>query len=130
MDRDSYNMVLKLLIRFGRFDDMSEVWERMSEKGFRGSVSTYSTLIHGFLMKGNRGTKMACKYLEEMVDRGIAPYLTTVQRLRDRLLKLGLAESIERIATKMELSTYRSVREMAYVMRARNKPTNYRKDDH
>jgi len=93
-DRHTYNMVLKLLIRIGRFDKATDVWESMGDKKFYPSVSTYSVMIHGLCKKKGK-LEEACKYFEMMIDEGIPPYDTTIEMLRNRLLGLGLLDNIE-----------------------------------
>ncbi|KAK9281691.1 hypothetical protein L1049_004595 [Liquidambar formosana] len=115
-DRHTYNMVLKMLIRIGRFDRVTEVWEGMGEKGFYPSVSTYAVMVHG-LCKKNGKLEEACKYFEMMIDEGIPPYLCTVELLRNRLLGLGFLEQIHILADKMGRSTSCSIQELANTMR-------------
>ncbi|BAT82344.1 hypothetical protein VIGAN_03234600 [Vigna angularis var. angularis] len=114
-DRHTYNMVLKLLIRIGRFDRVAEVWENMVDKNFFPSVSTYSVLIHGFCKKKGK-LEEACKYFEMMIDEGIPPYVTTVELLRNRLLGLGLLDHIGILVDKMRQSTSHAIQELANVM--------------
>ncbi|KOM48689.1 hypothetical protein LR48_Vigan07g239300 [Vigna angularis] len=114
-DRHTYNMVLKLLIRIGRFDRVAEVWENMVDTNFFPSVSTYSVLIHGFCKKKGK-LEEACKYFEMMIDEGIPPYVTTVELLRNRLLGLGLLDHIGILVDKMRQSTSHAIQELANVM--------------
>ncbi|XP_012572182.1 pentatricopeptide repeat-containing protein At1g52640, mitochondrial [Cicer arietinum] len=114
-DRHTYNLVLKLLIRIGRFDKVTEVWENMGDKKFYPSVSTYSVMIHGFCKKKGK-LEEACRYFEIMVDEGIPPYVTTIEMLRNRLLGLGLLDNIEILANKMRQSTSCSIQELANIM--------------
>lgn len=114
-DRHSYNMVLKLLIRIGRFDRATEVWESMGDRKFYPSVSTYSVMIHGFSKKKGK-LEEACKYFEMMIDEGIPPYVTTIEMLRNRLLGLGLMDQIEILANKMKQSTSCTIQELANIM--------------
>lgn len=114
-DRHTYNMVLKLLIRTGRFDRANEVWEKMVDRDFYPSVSTYAVMIHGFLKKKGM-LEEACKYFEMMIDEGIPPYVNTVELLRNRLLGLGFLDHIEILTDKMRQSTSCSIQELANVM--------------
>ncbi|XP_057422666.1 pentatricopeptide repeat-containing protein At1g52640, mitochondrial-like [Lotus japonicus] len=114
-DHHTYNMVLKLLIRIGRFDKATEVWEDMGHKNIYPSVSTYSVMIHGFCKKKGK-VEEACKYFEMMIDEGIPPYVTTVEMLRNRLLRFGLLDRIEILADKMRQGTSCSIHELANIM--------------
>ncbi|CAK9324589.1 unnamed protein product [Citrullus colocynthis] len=114
-DRHTYNMVLKLLVRVGRFDRANEVWERMGERGFYPSVSTYAVMIHGFCKKKWK-LEEACKYFETMIDEGIPPYISTVELLRNRLLGIGFKDHVEILVDKMRRSTSCSIQELANVM--------------
>ncbi|KAJ1407343.1 Tetratricopeptide-like helical domain superfamily [Sesbania bispinosa] len=114
-DRHTYNMVFKLLIRIGRFDKATEIWESMGDKKIYPSVSTYSVMIHGLCKKKGK-LEEACKYFEMMIDEGIPPYVTTIELLRNRLLGLGLLDQIEILANKMRQSTSCSIQELANVM--------------
>ncbi|KAF5726922.1 pentatricopeptide repeat-containing protein [Tripterygium wilfordii] len=115
-DRHTYNMVLKLLVRVGRFDRATEVWEGMGERGFYPSVSTYAVMIHGLCKKRGK-LEEACKYFEIMIDEGLPPYSSTVELLRNRLIGLGFLDDIEILAEKMEQSTSCSIQELARAMR-------------
>uniref|UniRef100_A0A2P2JW23 Pentatricopeptide repeat-containing protein n=1 Tax=Rhizophora mucronata TaxID=61149 RepID=A0A2P2JW23_RHIMU len=115
-DRHSYNMLLKLLIRIGRFDRVVEVWQSMGDRGFYPSVSTYAVMVHGLCKKRGK-LEDACKYFEMMIDEGIPPYSSTVEMLRNRLIGLGLLDNIEILAGKMEQSTSCSIQEFANAMR-------------
>lgn len=115
-DRHSYNMVFKLLIRIGRFDRATELWESLPSKGFYPSVSTYSVMVHELSKKKGK-LEEACKYFEMMIEQGIPPYYSTVELLRNRLLGLGLRDNIEILADKMMQSTSCSIQESANAMR-------------
>ncbi|KAG2723060.1 hypothetical protein I3760_02G155500 [Carya illinoinensis] len=115
-DRHTYNMTLKLLIRVGRFDRATEVWESMGERGFYPSVSTYAVMVHGLCQKKGK-LEEACKYIERMIDEGIPPYTSTIDLLRNRLLGLGFLDRIEILADKMDRSTSCSIQEQAGMMR-------------
>lgn len=115
-DRHTYNMLLKMLIRVGRFDRVAEVWDGMGERGFYPSVSTYAVMVHGLCKKKGK-LEDACKYFEMMIDEGLPPYSSTVELLRNRLLGLGFLEQIEIIASKMDQSTSCSIQELANMMR-------------
>ncbi|CAN6586518.1 unnamed protein product [Malus baccata var. baccata] len=115
-DRHTYNMVLKLLIRIGRFDRATEVWDSMRKRGFYPYVSTYSVMIHG-LCKKKRKLEKACKYFEIMIDEGIPPYFSIVEMLSNRSRGLGLLDHIEILASKMEQSISCLIQELANLMR-------------
>ncbi|KAK4359450.1 hypothetical protein RND71_021679 [Anisodus tanguticus] len=66
-DRHTYNMVLKMLIKVGRFDRVDKVWESMEDRKFYPSVSTYAVMIHGLCKKKGK-LEEACKYFEMMID--------------------------------------------------------------
>ncbi|KAA0044434.1 hypothetical protein IC582_017430 [Cucumis melo] len=114
-DKHTYNMVLKLLVRVGRFDRANEVWESMGKRGFYPSVSTYAVMIHGFCKKKWK-LEEACKYFEMMIDEGIPPYIATVELLRDRLLGIGFKDQVAILGDKMKRSTSCSIQELANVM--------------
>lgn len=115
-DRHTYNMILKMLIRVGRFDRVEEVWDKMPMRGFYPSVSTYAVMIHGFIKKKGK-LEEACKYFEIMIDEGIPPYSSTIELLRNRLLGLGFMEQIGILADKMEGSSSSSIKELSNAMR-------------
>lgn len=127
-DRHTYNMVLKLLIRIGRFDKATEVWEKMADWKFYPSVSTYAVMVHGLCKKKGK-LEEACKYFEMMVDEGIPPYVTTVELLRNRLLGLGFLDQIEILTDKMRQSTSCSIQELANVMMGTRAQNNLRFDE-
>ncbi|KAJ8452800.1 hypothetical protein Cgig2_014563 [Carnegiea gigantea] len=115
-DRHTYNMLLKMLIKIGRFDKVEEVWDSMPRRGFYPSVSTYAVMIHGFLKK-KRKLEEACKYFETMIDEGVPPYSSTIELLRNRLLGLGFSDQIDILADKMEASSCSSIKELSKAMR-------------
>ncbi|KAF8400639.1 hypothetical protein HHK36_013938 [Tetracentron sinense] len=115
-DRHTYNMVLKMLIRVGRFDRAMNVWEGMGESGFYPSVSTYAVMVHSFCKKKGK-LEDACRYFEMMIDEGIPPYPCTCDLLRDRLLQFGFREQIQILADKMLRSTSCLIQELSNTMR-------------
>lgn len=127
-DRHSYNMILKMLIRVGRFDRAEDVWHSMGKVGFYPSVSTYSVMVHGLCKKKGK-LEEACRYFEMMIDEGIPPYSSTVEMLRNRLLGLGLLEHIDVLAGKMDRSTCCSVKEFASMMRGNKVGERWRREE-
>ncbi|PKA47953.1 Pentatricopeptide repeat-containing protein [Apostasia shenzhenica] len=127
MDRDScspnrhtYNMLLKMLIAIGRFDRAEEVWESMERRRFYPSASSYAVMIHGLCRKkGMIGE--ASRYFEMMLDEGIPPYLSTCELLRGELRRLGMAETIERLADRMRRSSSCTIQEMSSAMEGRRR---------
>lgn len=115
-DRHTYNMVLKMLIRVGRFDRAMGIWEGMGERGFYPPVSTYAVMIHGLCKKKGK-LEEACRHFEMMIDEGIPPYPATCEMLRNRLIGLGFSEQVHILAHKMQRSTSCLIQELAYVMR-------------
>uniref|UniRef100_A0A6N2LHV5 Pentacotripeptide-repeat region of PRORP domain-containing protein n=1 Tax=Salix viminalis TaxID=40686 RepID=A0A6N2LHV5_SALVM len=93
-------MLLKLLVRVGRFERATEIWESMGETGFYPSVSTYAVMIHGLCKKKGK-LEEACRYFETMIDEGIPPYASTIEMLRNRLIGFGLMDHIEILACKI-----------------------------
>ncbi|GKV35822.1 hypothetical protein SLEP1_g44033 [Rubroshorea leprosula] len=120
-DRHTYNMVFKLLIRVGRFDRATELWESLPDRGFFPSVSTYAVMVHGLCKKKGK-LEEACRYFEMMIEEGIPPYSATVELLRNRLLGLGLLDNIEILADKMAQSTSCLIQEFASAMRGKVNP--------
>lgn len=127
-DRHTCNMLLKMLIRVGRFDKVEEVWDSLSLKGFYPSVSTYAVMIHGFLKKKGKLDE-ACKYFEIMIDEGIPPYSSTIEQLRNRFVGWGLMERIEILADKMEASSSSSIKELSKLMRGHRSHRRRRRED-
>ncbi|CAM8881679.1 unnamed protein product [Rhodiola kirilowii] len=117
--RHSYNMVLKLLIRVGRFDKMEALWQRMGDRGFYASASTYSVMVHGLCRKKGK-LEDACKYFEMMIDEGIPPYYSTVEMLRNRLVGFGLLNVVHLLSDKMERSSSCTTQELASLMRGKH----------
>ncbi|CAI0455398.1 unnamed protein product [Linum tenue] len=126
-DRHSYNMVLKLLVRVGRFDRATQVWESMEENKFYSSVSTYAVMIHGLCKKRGK-LEEACRYFEMMLDEGIPPYSSTIEMLRNRLIGLGLMDTIEILGGKMERSSCCSIQELAAEMRGHKSHVRSRRE--
>lgn len=91
LDRYIYNMILKMLIRVGRFDRVEEVWDKMLMRGFYFLVSIYVVMIYGFIKKKGK-LEEVCKYFEIMIDEGILFYFLIIELLRNRLLGLGFME--------------------------------------
>ncbi|KAF7136500.1 hypothetical protein RHSIM_Rhsim08G0215100 [Rhododendron simsii] len=131
MDQDShlpdwhtYNMVIKMLIRIGRFNRVTKVWESMEEREFYPSASTYAVMVHGLCKKKG---KDACRYFEIMVDEGI-PYSSTCEMLRNRLIGLGFSEQTHILANKMERSISCSIQELSDIMRGERGGAGLRRD--
>jgi pentatricopeptide repeat protein len=128
-DRHTYNMVLKLLIRVGRFDRVTKVWESMEDTSFHPSVSTYAVMVHGLCKKKGK-LEEACRYFEMMIDDGIPPYSSTCELLRNRLIGLGFSEETDILADKMQRSTSCSIQELANVVRGNKSAIRIRGEDH
>ncbi|XP_075510792.1 pentatricopeptide repeat-containing protein At1g52640, mitochondrial [Primulina tabacum] len=127
-DRHTYNMVLKMLIRIGRFDRVEKIWHSMEERGFYPSVSTYAVLVHGLCMKRSKVDE-ACKYFEMMVDEGIPPYTATCELLSNKLIGSGFADKADILAEKMERSTSQSIQDAANIMRGNRYRVRSRTED-
>uniref|UniRef100_A0A803LN30 Pentatricopeptide repeat-containing protein n=1 Tax=Chenopodium quinoa TaxID=63459 RepID=A0A803LN30_CHEQI len=128
-DRHSWNMLLKMLIRVGRFDKVEEVWGSMPRKGFYPSVSTYAVMTHGFLKKKGKLDE-AIKYFDMMIDEGIPPYSSTIEQLRNRFVGWGMMEKVEILADKMEASSSSSIKELSKTMRGhRSQRSRQRRED-
>ncbi|KAL5720292.1 hypothetical protein ACHQM5_012971 [Ranunculus cassubicifolius] len=104
-DRHTYNMVLKMLIRLGRFDRATTLWE----------FSTYAVMIHSLCKKKGK-IEDACHYFELMIDEGLPPYPCTCELLRERLLGIGSMEKPQILASKMLKSTSCSIQELSKIM--------------
>uniref|UniRef100_A0A7N0THN5 Pentatricopeptide repeat-containing protein n=1 Tax=Kalanchoe fedtschenkoi TaxID=63787 RepID=A0A7N0THN5_KALFE len=115
-DTHMYNMILKLLIRVGRFDRMEALWLHTGDRGFYPSVSTYSVMVHGLCRKKGK-LEDACKYFEMMIDEGIPPYHNTVEMLRNKLVGFGLTKEVQILSDKMGRSSSCTIQELATVMR-------------
>lgn len=128
IDKNAYNMILKLLIRIGRFDRMESLWQQMGDKGFYPSASTYSVMIHGLCRKKGK-LEDACKYFEMMIDEGIPPYHNTVELLRNKLVGFGLVNVVQILSDKMERSSSCTIVEMVSVMRGKKVQARRRAED-
>lgn len=129
-DHHTCNMLLKMLIRVGRFDKVEEVWGSLTRRGFYPSVSTYAVMIHGFLKKKGKLDE-ACKYFEIMIDEGIPPYSSTIEQLRNRFVGWGMMEKVEIMADKMEASSSETIKELSKTMRGHRsqRRRRWRRDD-
>ncbi|KAF5191288.1 Pentatricopeptide repeat-containing protein [Thalictrum thalictroides] len=114
-NRHTYNMALKMLIRVGRFDRATELWESMDQRGYYAPVSTYAVMIHGLCKKKGK-VEEACCFFEMMIDEGLPPYPCTCELVRDRLLGLGLLENTQILTNKMLRSTSCSIQELSKIM--------------
>lgn len=91
-DLHTYNMFPKMLISFGTFYRVEEVWNSMPFISFCPSVSTYSVMMCEFLMKKGKLHK-ACKYFEIIISKGFPPYSSIIEVLRNLACKMGNARS-------------------------------------
>ncbi|XP_065860344.1 pentatricopeptide repeat-containing protein At3g62470, mitochondrial-like isoform X2 [Euphorbia lathyris] len=98
----TYNMIMKSYFQIRNFEMGRAVWDEMSRKGFCPDGNSYTVFINGLISQGRSAE--ACKYLEEMLEKGMkAPELDYSKFVAD-FSRLGKPFILEELAKKLKFS--------------------------
>nr|XP_004487325.1 pentatricopeptide repeat-containing protein At1g11900 isoform X2 [Cicer arietinum] len=101
LDIITYNIVLDILGRTGRVDEMLDVFASMKETGFLPDTVSYNTLITGLRKVGR--SDMCFAYFKEMIENGNVPNLITYTALINVFGRAGNVEESLKCFRDMKL---------------------------
>ncbi|MED6195907.1 hypothetical protein PIB30_042296 [Stylosanthes scabra] len=101
LDLVTYNIVLDILGRTGRVDEMLDVFATVKETGFVPDTVSYNTVLNG-LRKAGR-TDFCTVYFKEMSENGVEPDLLTYTALIESFGRSGNAEESLKCFREMKL---------------------------
>lgn len=101
LDLITYNIVLDILGRTGRVDEMLDVFASMKETGFVPDTVSYNTLINGLRKVGR--SDMCVAYFKEMKENGNEPDLLTYTAIIDIFGRSGNIEESLKCFREMKL---------------------------
>lgn len=101
LDLITYNIVLDILGRKGRVDEMLDMFASLKETGFVPDTISYNTLINGLRKVGR--SDMCFEYFKEMKENGNEPDLLTYTALIDISGRAGNIEESLKFFMEMKL---------------------------
>ncbi|CAN6224215.1 unnamed protein product [Urochloa humidicola] len=99
----TYNMMMKSYFLGGRNYTMGcAVWEEMHRKGICPDGSSYTVFINGHIRHGR--PEEACKYIEEMINKGMKAPQIDYNKFAADLSKAGKPDILYELAQKVEFA--------------------------
>ncbi|KAL2316966.1 hypothetical protein Fmac_030842 [Flemingia macrophylla] len=95
----TYNMLMKSYFVAKNYEMGHAVWDEMHQKGCCPDDNSYTVLIGG-LIRQERSSE-ACKYLEEMFEKGMRAPQLDYNKFASDISKTGNAAILEELARKM-----------------------------
>lgn len=92
MEGDTYNLVLRLFVKWGDEERMKWIWEEMERSGMGHDRRSYTIIVHGLCDGGKMG--VALEYFAEMVRKGIEPEPRTKVLVDEMRCKLNEVERV------------------------------------
>ncbi|KAM7268819.1 hypothetical protein ACFE04_010985 [Oxalis oulophora] len=98
----TFNMIMKSYFVTRNYETGLSVWDEMIQKGCCPDDNSYIVLIGGLISQGK--SREACKYLEEMLDKGMkAPQIDYNKFVAD-FSRAGKPDILEELAQKMKFA--------------------------
>eukprot|EP00257_Ricinus_communis_P014707 XP_015572451.1 pentatricopeptide repeat-containing protein At3g62470, mitochondrial [Ricinus communis] len=98
----TYNMIMKSYFQTRNYEMGRAVWDEMSRKGFCPDDNSYTVLIGGLISQGRSGE--ACKYLEEMLEKGMKAPQLDYNKFGADLSRGGNPDILEELAQRLKFS--------------------------
>ncbi|XP_015692561.2 pentatricopeptide repeat-containing protein At3g62470, mitochondrial-like [Oryza brachyantha] len=99
----TYNMMMKSYFLGGRNYMMGcAVWEEMHQKGICPDVNSYTVFINGHIRHGR--PKEACKYIEEMIQKGMKAPQIDYNKFAADFSKAGKPDILYELAQKVKFT--------------------------
>ncbi|WVZ98112.1 hypothetical protein U9M48_043590 [Paspalum notatum var. saurae] len=99
----TYNMMMKSYFNGGRNYTMGcAVWEEMHRKGICPDVNSYTVFINGHIQHGR--PEVACKYIEEMINKGMKAPQIDYNKFAADFSKAGKPDILYDLAQKVEFT--------------------------
>lgn len=95
----TYNMILKSYFVTKNYEMGHVIWDEMHQKGCCPDYNSYTVLIGGLIRLDRSGE--ACKYLEEMLEKGMKAPQLDYNKFASDISKTGKVVILEELARKM-----------------------------
>ena len=95
----TYNMIMKSYFVTKNYEMGHEIWDEMHPKGCCPDDNSYIVYIGGLIRQDRSGE--ACKYLEEMLEKGMKALKLDYNKFASDISKTGNAVILEELARKM-----------------------------
>ncbi|CAN0896073.1 Pentatricopeptide repeat-containing protein At3g62470, mitochondrial [Linum grandiflorum] len=99
----SYNMIMKSYFFIRNYEMGCAVWDEMIGRGCCPDDNSYTVLIRGLVSQGRSAD--ACKYLEEMMEKGMKMPQLDYNRFVADMSKAGSPAAFEALAQKMNFGS-------------------------
>lgn len=96
----TYNMLLGMFMKLGKFGCAREIWDNMKVSGIGPDLDSYTLLVHGLCEK--RKWQEACEYFVEMIEKGFLPQKVTFETLYRGLIQGDMLRTWRRLKKKIE----------------------------
>ncbi|KAL3349361.1 hypothetical protein AABB24_022476 [Solanum stoloniferum] len=98
----TYNMLMKSFFMTKNYDMAHATWEEMSLRGCCPDENSYTVFIGGLIGQGR--SMEACKYLEEMIDKGMKAPQLDYNKFAADFSRGGKPDILEELAKRMKFS--------------------------
>ncbi|CAH8319428.1 unnamed protein product [Eruca vesicaria subsp. sativa] len=98
----TFNMMMKSYFMARNYEMGRAVWEEMMKKGICPDDNSYTVLIRGLIGEGK--SREACRYLEEMLDKGMKTPLIDYNKFAADFHRGGQPDIFEELAQRAKFS--------------------------
>lgn len=98
----TYNMLMKSFFMTKNYDMAHATWEEMSLRGCCPDENSYTVFIGGLIGQGR--SMEACKYLEEMIDKGMKAPQLDYNKFAADFSRGGRPDILDELAKRMKFS--------------------------
>jgi pentatricopeptide repeat protein len=98
----TFNMIMKSYFVARNYEMGRAVWDEMIKKGICPDDNSYTVLIRGLISEGK--SREACRYLEEMLDKGMKTPLIDYNKFAADFHRGGQPEIFEELAQRAKFS--------------------------
>ncbi|CAN8253914.1 unnamed protein product [Cochlearia groenlandica] len=98
----TFNMIMKSYFMARNYETGRGVWEEMIKKGICPDDNSYKVLIRGLIGEGK--SREACRYLEEMLDKGMKTPLIDYNKFAADFHRGGHPEIFEELSQRAKFS--------------------------
>ncbi|KAF3666998.1 Pentatricopeptide repeat-containing protein, mitochondrial [Capsicum annuum] len=98
----TYNMLMKSFFITKNYDIAHATWEEMRLRGCCPDENSYTVFIGGLIRQGR--SMEACKYLEEMIDKGMKAPQLDYNKFAADFSRAGRPDILDELAKRMKFS--------------------------
>ncbi|XP_010468951.1 PREDICTED: pentatricopeptide repeat-containing protein At3g62470, mitochondrial-like [Camelina sativa] len=98
----TFNMIMKSYFMARNYEMGRAVWDEMIKKGICPDDNSYTVLIRGLIGEGK--SREACRYLEEMLDKGMKTPVIDYNKFAADFYRGGQREIFEELAQRAKFS--------------------------